>query len=140
MIQRQQTLWLILATVCAFLSFQFPFAIGKETVENSAALLDVNIDAASDLFLILLTGASVILSLVTIFMFKDRKLQGRLTLLGILLSAGIIVKYIVRYTELVSPVPALWSVLPFLVLIGYIMAYRGIRHDERLVKSLDKLR
>ena len=140
MIQRQQTLWLILATVCAFLTFQFPFVTGKEVVANSTALVDIDVDAGENFYLLILTGASVVLSLVTIFMFKDRKLQGRLCLLGILIAAGIITVYIVCYTKIVNPVPALWCILPFIVLISYILAYRGIRHDERQVKSLDKLR
>ncbi len=140
MIQRQQSLWLILAMICTFLSFQFPFVTGKEPIENSTALLDVTVDAASDLFLLLMTGASIGLALVTIFMFKDRKLQMKLCIIGILLSLGIIARYIWKFTMLIKPVPALWSVLPFLALVAYAMACRGIRHDERLVKSLDKLR
>lgn len=140
MIQRRQTLWLILATVCAFLSFQFPFVTGKESVPNSSAMLDVVIDAASNFFLLILTGASIVLSMVTIFLFKDRKLQQNLCLLGILISLGIIIIYIVQYLKLITPTPALWAVLPFLVLISYIMALRGIRHDEKLIKSLNKLR
>ena len=140
MIQRQQTLWLILATICAFLSFQFPFVTGKETVANSSALQESVIDAGSNLFLLILTGASIALSLITIFQFKDRKLQIKLCIAGILVSVIIIVLYIVSYTNLVNPVPALWCILPFLVLFSYVLAYRGVRHDERLVKSLDKLR
>jgi hypothetical protein len=140
MIQRQQTLWLILATVCAFLSFQFPFVTGKEAVPNSNALQDIVVDAGSNLYLLLLTGASIILSLVTIFQFKDRNLQLKLCIAGILLSIGIIIIYIVLYIDLINPIPALWSILPFIVLFSYFMALRGIRNDERLVKSLDKLR
>lgn len=140
MIQRQQTLWLLLATVCAFLSFQFPFATGKEAVPNSSALQEVVMDAGSNLFLLVLTGASIILSLVTIFQFKDRKLQMKLCIAGLLLTAGIITIYIVLYLKLINPVPALWSILPVIVLVSYFMALRGIRRDEKLVKSLDKLR
>ena len=142
MIQRQQTLWLILATVCAFLTFQFPFVTGKEIVTNSSsnALADIDIDAGSNLFLIVLTAGSIVLSVVTIFTFKDRKLQLKLCIAGIFLSIIIIALYISRYTQIVKPVPALWCVLPFVVLISYIMAWRGVRNDEKLVKSLDKLR
>ena len=140
MIQRQQTLWLILAMVCAFLSFQFPFVTGKESVSNSSALLDVDIDAASNFYLLIITGAIIGLALVTIFMFKDRSLQLKLCILGILLSLGLLTVYIVQYTKIIQPVPALWCILPLLVLISFIMAYRGVRKDEKLVKSLDKLR
>ena len=53
MIQRQQTLWLILATITAFLSFQFPFVTGKETVANSSALQETVIDAGSNMFFVI---------------------------------------------------------------------------------------
>lgn len=34
MIQRQQTLWLLLSTVAAVLSFMFPFVVGDEMQKN----------------------------------------------------------------------------------------------------------
>lgn len=139
MIQRQQTLWLLLATVCAILSFQFDFAVGKEAAESNM-LRDLHLDAASNLFLLLTTGASVILSFIAIFLFKDRKTQSLLCFFGILLSTGILALYIKKYTSLVDSTLALWSILPVVTLISYFMAFRGIRKDEKLVKSLDKLR
>jgi len=138
MIQRQQTLWLLLATACGVLSYLFPFGTGKELIKDMQA--ERVLDAASNFFLLILTAASVILSTVTIFFFKDRKMQGRLCILGILLSLGVLVIYIMEYRKLISPTLALYCVLPLLILIGYFMAYRGIRKDEKLVKSLDKLR
>jgi hypothetical protein len=140
MIQRQQTLWLLFAAITSFLTFQFPFVTGKEVITENAALADIDIDAGSNMFLLLLTGASIILALVTIFQFKDRKLQLKLTIAGILLTLVIITLYIVQYTRVIQPVPALWAILPFITLFAFIMAYRGIRNDEKLVKSLDKLR
>ena len=38
MIQRQQTLWLILATAAAALTFKFPFATGEEIVKNTTMI------------------------------------------------------------------------------------------------------
>jgi hypothetical protein len=136
MIQRQQTLWLLLATICAFLSFQWPFFTGNK-IDNPAE--KVVVDGASSLFLLLFTGASVVLSLVTIFLFKDRKLQSRLCLVGIALSFLIFLFYYLEIKSLTGTL-ALTSLLALLVLIGYFMAFRGIRADQKLVKSLDKLR
>ena len=42
--------------------------------------------------------------------------------------------------RLKEPVLALSAVLPVIMLLSYFMAMRGIRKDEQLVKSLDKLR
>lgn len=138
MIQRRQTLWLLLATIAAVLSFMFPFVTGKEAIKNMQA--DKVIDAASDFFLLILTGGSIILSTVTIFLFKDRKMQIRLCLLGLLLSVVIIVRYIMLMNKLTNTTLALYAILPFVFLASYFFAFRDIRKDEKLVKSLDKLR
>lgn len=138
MIQRRQTIWLLLATAAAILSYMFPFVTGKETIKNMQA--DKVIDAASDFFLLILTGGSIILSTVTIFLFKDRKLQIRLCLLGVIIAAVIIVRYIMLMNKLNSAILALYAVLPFIFLACYFLAFRDIRKDEKLVKSLDKLR
>jgi len=138
MIQRRQTIWLLLATAAAILSYMFPFVTGKETIKNMQA--DKVIDAASDFFLLVLTGGSIILSTVTIFLFKDRKLQIRLCLLGVIIAAVIIVRYIMLMNKLNSAILALYAVLPFIFLACYFLAFRDIRKDEKLVKSLDKLR
>ena len=138
MIQRRQTLWLLLATIAAILSFLFPFVTGKEAIKNMQA--DKVIDAASDFFLLILTGGSIILSTVTIFLFKDRKMQIRLCLLGLLLSVVIIVRYIMLMNKLTNTTLALYAILPFVFLASYFLAFRDIRKDEKLVKSLDKLR
>lgn len=138
MIQRVQTLWLILATICSLLSFQFPFATGNKLINNISGYFEL--DGGSHMGLLLLTGASLVLSTVTIFLFKDRKMQSRLCILGMILSLAVIVIYILQYREFITSTLALWCVLPFVTLISYYMAYRGIRKDISLVKSYDKLR
>lgn len=140
MIQRQQTLWLLLATAAAVLSFMFPFATGEELVDKTSMKRKEDLTAGKDFFILLLTIASVCLSAVTIFLFKDRKLQIKLCLLGLLISIGILVLYVLGMKKLINSTPALWAILPVAVIISFFMAYRNIRKDERLVKSLDKLR
>jgi hypothetical protein len=138
MIQRQQTLWLLLATVAAILSYMFPFVVGDEMQKNLPVRTSVT--AGDNFFLLILTGASVILSTVIIFLFKNRKQQLQLCLVGILLSAMIVVLYILKMNKLVKPTLALSCILPFAVIVGYFMAFRNIRKDEKLIKTLDKLR
>ncbi len=140
MIQRQQTLWLLLATATAILSFMFPFATGTELVEKTAMERPAEIIAGDNFFTLLLTIASVTLSTITIFLFKNRKQQMWLCVLGMLLSGLIIFIYVTQMNKLIKPVPALSAVLPAISLFAFIMALRGIRKDEKLVKSLDKLR
>jgi peptidoglycan/LPS O-acetylase OafA/YrhL len=138
MIQRQQTLWLLLATLAALLSFMFPFVTGKHMEKN--VLVDTSIKAGSDFLILIFTGASLILSAFIIFLYRDRKLQMKLCLVGLLLSVIIIILYISQLNKLNKATLALFCILPFLILISYVMAWKGIRKDEKLVKSLDKLR
>ncbi|HQU57426.1 MAG: DUF4293 domain-containing protein [Chitinophagaceae bacterium] len=140
MIQRKQTLWLLLATVAAVLSFKFPFATGEKIVENTTMNQVVEITAGSNLFTIILTIISVVISTVTIFLFKDRKMQIKLCLLGFLISVGLVIVYFMQYKQLVNATPAIWSLLVVAIIVGYYMAFRNIRSDQKLLKSLDKLR
>lgn len=138
MIQRQQTLWLLLATVAALLSFMFPFATGKGM--EKMLEVDKTLKADSNFLLLICTGASLILSAAVIFLYKDRKMQIKLCLAGLLLSVIIIVLYIMQMQKMTKSTLALFCILPFAMLAGYFMAFRNIRKDEKLVKSLDKLR
>ena len=118
----------------------FPFAVGEELVLKTAMKQRTEIIAGNNFFTLILTIVSIGISVITIFMFKDRKMQMRLCLLGLLVSVLILVLYFLDMKKIISATPALWAVLPVAVIAGYYMAFRNIRKDEKLVKSLDKLR
>lgn len=140
MIQRKQTLWLLIATASVVLTFMFPFATGEELIAKTAMKQNTEITAGSSFFTLILSIVSIGLSAISIFMFKDRKLQKRLSLLGLLIAAGIFILYILEMKKLITSTPALWAILPVITVACYFLAFRGIRSDEKLVKSLDKLR
>lgn len=140
MIQRQQSLWLLLTTATGILSLIFPFATGTELVEKTAMQKPAEIIAGNSFPTLILTIASIGVSIIAIFLFKNRKQQLNSCLVGILLSVFIIVVYIMQMNKLIKPTLALYCILPFAVLAGFIMAARGIWKDEKLVKTLDKLR
>ena len=100
----------------------------------------VHIDGGSNFFLLAFTGVSLILSTVIIFLFKNRKQQMKFCLLGLLLSVIIIILYIMQVNKLIKPTLALSCILPFAIVAGYYLAFRNIRKDEKLIKTLDKLR
>lgn len=139
MIQRRQSLWLLLAAVCSFLSFIFPFFGGASQNISATTGTMSTLNAGSNFFLMILTGGSILLSVSTIFLFKDRKLQLKLSLAGLTISILIIVLFFSEMKNLPGVI-ALSSVFVFVVPIFYIMATRGIWKDEKLIKSLDKLR
>jgi len=138
MIQRQQSLWLLLAAVASFLSFKFPFYTGN-IVENNITRFE-ELEGGSNFFLLALTGASVLISAITIFLYKDRKTQLKLAIVGIMISIVLLILYFTQLRKFSNGNFALTSILVVAILMGYIMAAKGIRRDEKLVKSLDKLR
>lgn len=137
MIQRQQTLWLLLSTICAILSYWLPFYSGTKTGANG--IEKAILDASSTFLLMIITGLSAGLSLFAIFLFKNRKLQFRFCLGGIVLSILIIILYFSEMKKLSGSV-SLSSLIAFAILAGYVMAAYRIRRDEKLVKSLERLR
>ncbi|MCX6327630.1 MAG: DUF4293 family protein [Bacteroidia bacterium] len=85
------------------------------------------------------------LSLVIFLLFKYRKIQLWLALSEIVLCAGLIVmgflyscyvsaKYV---TDIIFGIK---MIIPVLMLIFAILAYRGIKKDDHLIKSYDRLR
>ena len=139
MIQRQQSLWLLLAAVASILSFLLPFYSGNKIGDSNISTFD-ELTGGSNFFLLILTGASVLISGISIFLYKDRKAQLKLMVAGILISIVLLILYFVEIKKFQKGNFALTSVFVFFILIGYIMAARGIWKDEKLVKSLDKLR
>ena len=139
MIQRQQSLWLLLACVASVLSFYFPFYSGEKVEEGVGAAFSV-LDDGSNFFLVIVTGISVLLGGITIFLFKDRKAQFKLALGGVGISVLLLFLYMREVSQFTKGNFALTAVLAIAILVGYIMAARGIWKDEKLVKSLDKLR
>jgi hypothetical protein len=138
MIQRQQTLWLLLSAVCAFLTFYLPFYNG--TVKMDVQDKTPYIDAGGNLFLLLLTGIIILTAIITIFLYKDRKKQIKFAIAGAIVSVIVIALYFVEMKRFDSGGISISALFSFAVLIGFVMAARGIWKDEKLVKSLDKLR
>jgi glucan phosphoethanolaminetransferase (alkaline phosphatase superfamily) len=138
MIQRQQTLWLLLAGVAAFFTFQYPFFTGTKLENNMSVVAEL--DAGSNFFLLVLTGIIIIVALISIFLFKDRKSQLRVVVAGIVLSFVLLILYFVYAQQFDKGHFALSAILAVLVPASFCLAARGIYRDQKLIKSLDKLR
>ena len=140
MIQRPQTLWLLLSVIAAALSFFFPFATGW-ILPTEGTPIKVQVDAGYQLYLTALTFVIMLLGLVNIFLYGNRHKQQWYCLLGLLLCTLLGALYVrVLFYELKEFVPSLTSLLQVVQLAGFLMAWRGIRHDERLIKEQDSLR
>ena len=138
MIQRIQTLWLLLASTCAFVSLKLPFYSGT----NSTNVASYRLMGTESFPLMLLTIAIGITALFTIFLYSNRKLQLRLSLLGVLLEGLLIFLYYRETTGFIAGTGtySLTAVLQVLILVFFFLAIRGISHDNKIIKESNRLR
>ena len=138
MIQRLQSLWLLFAAGFDAFTFRFPFYSGDWTRDTIYAVVDLN--ARTTLWFTILTILSAALAVITIFLYKNRKLQLRLTYLGIFVTAVLLTLYCIEVEHFNTGTVALWAIFYFAILVCFILAARGILKDEKLVRSMDRLR
>lgn len=138
MLQRIQSIWLLLAAIFAAITFRFPFYTGEILVDNFPATIDLY--ARTNVWLTVLSVLAGAIAFVTIFLFDNRKLQLKLCYLGIFLSIILLVLYFLEMGKFTKGSIALWCIFYFAILACYIMAARAIWKDEKLVKGMDRLR
>lgn len=153
MIQRKQTIFLIMAIVmiaiCLLSDIMLiiPQGMGSNDHVGNLFILhgrDNSITMETwPLFLVLVV--SIAISIVAIFTFKNRKRQ--IVLCNLLMSA-MLVWYIIALTYFVYVLPTadtrlkltLSFTLPFVSLLFFALARRGIIADEKLIKAADRIR
>ena len=139
MIQRIQTVWLFLAALFAALTYKFPFysgnVINKENVQRFEKLL-----ASSNFLVLIFTAGLIVGTIIMIFMYKNRKQQLWLTAAAAGLSIINIVLYFTELKKFISGNMSLTAVFALAIPVFLFLAINGIWKDEKLVKSLDRLR
>ena len=138
MLQRIQSVWLLLAAVFCAITFRFPFYSGDWIKDNFLFVIDLN--AKTTIWFTILTVLDAVLAFITIFLFYNRKLQLRLTYLGTFLTAMLLTLYFLEMKNFIGGNITVWVVFYFAILACYIFAARGILKDQKLIKSLDRLR
>jgi hypothetical protein len=133
MIQRIQTIWLLLASAAAFFVLRFPFYY---TPTHFA--LEINGSAQYSTLISL--AFSACLSFITIFLYGNRMLQLKVVIVNFLLS--VLVGYFVYKIVIANPGGGftLPSLALFIIPVLQIMAIVNIYKDEMKVKSADRLR
>jgi peptidoglycan/LPS O-acetylase OafA/YrhL len=146
MIQRIQTVFLLLASAATFGLLALPFASTPETVEQSMLFQDKIYEIQDHIALLLAFCAAGGLSFVSIFLFKNRKSQlllGRISVIANIIGLILGVVFFMQDSpnlESVTPDDGLGLYLPIISLIFIILALRYIQKDEKLVRSMDRLR
>ena len=149
MIQRIQSVYLLVVSILMVICMCNPVGsiiANTNEISEFGNLFITLPDGTKDyapwaLFAILLVVA--VLAFVTIFLFKKRMLQIRLTIFSSVMLIGYylaVVAYIFMLAENTSFTPSWTICLPFVAIILNWLAIRGIGADEALVKAYDRLR
>jgi len=134
MIQRKQSIFLFLASVVSAVSVWF----GNlwKTVSGWVQADDIAV-------LLVLFLLSALLSVVTVFLFKNRKLQIRLGWLNIILNlllAGYLAYSLSNLPGGFGSEKGIGLLAPFISIVFLVLANRYISKDEKLVKSVNRFR
>ncbi len=158
MIQRVQTIYLTLAFFAGIATFFLPFAhylsgdmkigefamFGVFNVQSDTLEMTNPFPFPTYIFGILIS----MIPLIAVFLYKKRPVQMKITRLGFLINLGFVVYLffaIDKVNEAVfdSAAEVLHHTgfyLPVVAMVFLFLAVRGIKKDEALVKSLDRIR
>lgn len=157
MIQRKQTVFLLLAALCGALTFLFPvdtFVRGDQAFEFQTTgffMADGTpvVDGALKVPFAPVIGLITVLLVAIVFFYKNRQRQLLLTRTANLLTMAVVVflfitdnsirAYLAQGGRVESTFGASAG-LPLLMIVLILLAESGIRKDQALVKSMDRLR
>jgi len=144
MLQRIQTLYLIVAIILSG-GLTLWLSLWENSGGQIVYMLDLIKELDWKLFSIpLVFWMSALLSLISIFLFKNRKQQIILNRWNIILNLyllGIIVFLILTLPgESQISVKGIGLFLPVLIIVFLVLANKTIQKDEKLVKSVERLR
>jgi len=163
MIQRIQSLWLLLASLSVCLLFFFPvanFVPDLESANAHAVIFDFyahNIKYAaesmeSNLYaplakytVIAVVLVCILTPFISIFMHKNRPRQVQLSRLTVLLNAVLLVAFFLLSDSFAEKSHTLVSYgvgvyVPIIPIACLLLAVRFIRKDDKLVRSADRIR
>ena len=154
MIQRIQSLYLLIATALMGLALILPVATFTSSTDVvytlSAFSLSTDAESLSTIWMGILMAAATVLPLVTLFMFKRRMLQVRLCAVEIVLLLGCIAFEAIYYylaganaledVEIEHRQFGWAAIMPIIALVLSAMAARATFKDEVMVRSFDRIR
>lgn len=135
MLQRIQTLYLLMAAICSGILSSSTYLI----------ILDgVIVGITDSLAYLLLFLGSALLSVISIFLYKSRQTQFVLGRLNIILNFILLGLFVYRLLSLpgepANSEKGIGLLLPVFSIVLLVLANKAIKKDELLVKSVDRLR
>lgn len=136
MIQRIQTLYLILVALCAGI---MPFMVSLWKSSE-----DISVFAKDNLLVLAAFMLIAVLSIMSIFLFKKRQNQFVLNRLNMILNLFLLGFFVYRSLNLSGGAEVsekgIGMLIPVFSIVFLVLANRAIKKDEDLVKSVDRLR
>ncbi|MEA5043341.1 MAG: DUF4293 domain-containing protein [Petrimonas sp.] len=150
MLQRIQTLFLLLASVCMLMATVTPLASfshnGNPVVFEAMGLFRDGSLESSTWALFVIGAISSLLSIVTVFLYRTRMVQIRISIFNIFLMIGFYL-YFGFLIFRINPEAGLQFqkigvgvIMPVIAIILTYLAIRKIGADEVLVRSFNRLR
>ena len=147
MIQRIQTVYLLIVAGLLITAMCMPIGYFIDTMGEhpfKALGLEINDAFQSTWGLFGILMLSTIVAVATIFLYKNRMLQFRMTIFNSLLLVGFYIGAFAFYFALKNDANMFrvgWALcLPLISIILNILAVRAIGRDEVMVKAADRLR
>lgn len=154
MIQRIQSLYFFLAMVSMAVAIVFPATRfvgenGQEYLLQVWGIIEAGSDSSSVLIntipLLVLYLSIPLLLLITLFAFRKRSRQIRLSIFTILLMIGslALLYFYRRYGMTNLKAEAFFTInaaLPIVAAILTYLGFRGVKKDEELIRSYDRIR
>ncbi|MBO3700383.1 DUF4293 domain-containing protein [Roseivirga sp. E12] len=165
MIQRFQTVLLLLVALCMALILAYPIwfeqspdaskgiivtALKMEVVDFGGTPTDgaddIILESRGTWYIAALAIAASLVAFISIFQFKNRLNQMKLGALNALLMAatlGVSFYKVYQFEEMLNPAQGSFSIGFFLSAVAMVLnvlSNRFIRKDEKLIKSVDRIR
>ena len=138
MLQRIQSIFLLVSSLAYWGLFALPFASGGES--NHSLFSDKVLNLNDHIGLLVAGVLGGLLSLAAIFLFKNRKLQQSISYLSFIPSLVLIGLAYWLFNTTSGGSLGLGMGLPVVSAICSLVAATFIKKDEKLVKSMDRLR
>ncbi len=147
MIQRIQSLYLSISVILCATLLAVPYAeIAKDGAVylfNSKGILLDGITKQNGIWVLIVIALVAIIHLISIFSYKNRILQKKIVLVGMISLLGLFgLLFYYSYFSFSGAKISLQTgfILPLIAIIVDYLAIRGINKDEALVRSIDRIR
>lgn len=144
MIQRIQSIYLLLASACSFALFKLPFASVEDTVSPSSMFENDTVFNLNDniglLIIFVVTG---LISLAAIFFYSDRSRQKLVARTAVFLNIiGVLYTLFLLFSDAGTSTLSygIGLIAVNLTIVFIILALRAISSDQKLVSESDRLR